>query len=179
MAMAISKEGGMTEADMFIVKMMAPGVESISLHDYYSVGFVKPVEDQVNNLELVSKTFENGRVKVVFHRNGNTLDDKADHVIEKTAAWQVGFAWSDANPGGETTMPYYHGMKRKSYGEVNFFSGEVDTEVGNQDTLKIIHGMIMSVMWMINITLGVVTARYRAESRAWFGIHVALQVRAM
>ena len=171
MAMAISKEGGMTEADMFIVKMMAPGVESISLHDYYSIGFVKPVEDQVNNLELVSKTFNNGRVKVVFHRNGNTLDDKADHVIDKATTWQVGFAWSDDNLGGETTMPYYHGMKRKSYGQINFFSGQVD----NQDTLKIIHGMIMSVMWMINITLGVVTARYRAESRAWFGIHVALQ----
>ena len=170
MAMAISKEGGMTLADMFIVKMMAPGVESISLHDYYSVEFVAPIEDQVNNLELVSKAFENGRVKVVFHRNGNTLDDK-DYVIEKASAVQVGFAWSEDNLGGETTMPYYHGMKRKSNGQINFFSGQAD----DQDTLKIIHGMIMSVMWMINITLGVITARYRAESRAWFGIHVALQ----
>jgi hypothetical protein len=176
MGMSIgSSDGGMTNADMIIVKKDG---DAITVHDYHGTGYVAPIEDAVNHLntdliegEIPTTEFVDGRVTAVIYRNGDTGDTEEDKSLNVGAATKLAFAWSDNNVGNIESLPFYHGTSRKSVGEVNFFSGSSDSK----DTLKIVHGMIMSVVWMFNITMGVITARYRAESRSWFGTHVAFQ----
>mgnify|MGYP003761178795 FL=1 len=183
MGMSIgSSDGGMTTADMIIVAFKDEASSSasssaavedrITVHDYYSTDYIIPVEDTANNLVVLSKKYENNRVTVEFERLGTTGDLEQDAVLSKSDSSNVAFAWdNDGSSKEEATIPYYHKTKRKAMGKVNFFSGQTD----DNDTLKVVHGMIMSTIWMFNITLGVITARYRAASRSWFGTHVALQ----
>jgi hypothetical protein len=175
MGMSIgSTDGGMTAADMIIVKKSDAEFDagsSITVHDFYSTGYIEPAEDETSNVEIVSKSFVNNQVIVVFNRLGIT-GDETDAELKKSEPTFVAFAWgNDGSSSINPKMPYYHKLNRKGFGKVNFFSGQMD----DNDTLKVVHGMIMSTIWMFNITMGVITARYRAESRSWFGTHVALQ----
>jgi len=75
----------------------------------------------------------------------------------------------------EDQKPVYHGLNGRGYLSVNLVDSSTTILRADTRDLKVVHGVMMYLIWAVNITTGALLARYARKTTWWLGAHRVLQ----
>jgi len=193
-----AKEDGMVESDMMIAVAHADG-KTVRVEDCWSMTFESPKLDTDlassnsglaappdgkgghnmsaaynNDLELLNYTVTAGVATLTVRRLVDTGDTASDSPI-RSGEIDVNIAHGSIDSGTPPMWKYHQQSGRRvmqliPWGE----SGNrrvLPDGLDSRRSMQLIHGVMMSIIWGINICLGVFVARYTRHRTWWFGTH--------
>jgi len=101
--------------------------------------------------------------------------DKLDEVIQIDGSLQpLIYAYGPIK--ANSLEPKYHGLNNRGYLSANLLSADTALIVRSDiRDLKVVHGVMMYLIWAVNITTGALLARYARKTTWWLGAHRVLQ----
>jgi hypothetical protein len=195
-----STEDGMTASDMLIA-VAHPDGKTVRVEDCWSETYEPPKRDvdlftpsggkhnmtlaYKNDLELLNYTVaaDTGVATLSVRRLVDTGDTASDSPI-RAGQILVNIAFGGLDSNTPLPMWTYHTPSGRRIMNVAFFGGGADGKspkrvlpdgLDSRRSLQLIHGVMMCIIWGINITIGVFVARYTRHRTWWFGAHRLLQ----
>mmetsp|Transcript_16 Transcript_16/g.62 ORF Transcript_16/g.62 Transcript_16/m.62 type:complete len:843 (+) Transcript_16:364-2892(+) len=155
--------------------------------DFFTRGsgsrYAGPELDIVQDVELVSAVMENGSVTLVCEKRlrWETDPDNQDKAFSKQ---YENLIWSFQNvasmpKAGSNSFLKRHAPTNRGYileADLSGSGGRLAI-AGNRDKrdLQVAHGMLMYMIWGINICVGAMIARYERHTAWWLGAHKIIQ----
>ncbi|RHZ69451.1 hypothetical protein Glove_283g157 [Diversispora epigaea] len=160
-----SKGGGMTGADFIIAKTSDKNTSSVEIANYRSVGNQLPIIDDVQIVEILSSSVNNGISEIVFTyplqaNNKITIKDES---ITLLCAWKP----------GTNVLSSHIGNRNKADTNL-FYSDGITTSSRSRDAL-FVHGIVMVLIWSVIFPASIFVIRYMKHSDKHISHHKNLQ----
>eukprot|EP00736_Rhodelphis_marinus_P007354 Rmarinus@m.23554 len=152
------------------------GDAAVRLTDRKGVGYETPKVDTdlggTDDLILMSSESVDGVTTVVFRRKTDTGDTIGDRRVP-TETTSIIYAYTAGS-----RLQYHRsrrGLLQLNLYDVSAGTVVVTEDISSRERLKILHGLLMSVVWGLNALGGFIVARYYRHTTYWLGAHRAVQ----